>query len=49
MKTIKKEPYCSPKLEIVSFDQKDILTISTNNGNSSAVAPGYDWNNLGWG
>lgn len=44
MKTIKKEPYCSPRLEIVPFAEEDILTVSTNESVGTGTAPEYDWN-----
>ena len=50
MKTIKKEPYCSPRLEIVPFETEDILTVSTNeNVGSGSSVPEVGWGNLGWG
>ena len=44
-----KQIYYSPKLEIVPFDEADILTVSTNESVDTGTAPGYNWNDLGWG
>ena len=44
-----KKIYYSPKLEIVSFDEEDILTISTNESVGTGTAPEIGWGDLGWG
>lgn len=49
MKKIKKEPYCSPRLEIVPFAEEDILTVSTNESVGTGTAPEIGWGDLGWG
>ena len=44
-----KKIYYSPKLEIVSFDEEDILTVSTNESVGTGTAPEIGWGDLGWG
>ena len=43
-----KKIYYSPKLEIVSFDEEDILTVSTNESVGTGTAPEFGWGDLGW-
>ena len=43
-----KKIYYSPKLEIVSFDEEDILTVSTNDSVDTGTAPEIGWGSLGW-
>lgn len=50
---MKKPIYCSPKLEIVPFDDEDILTVSTygtNEGDNEGTGTGseIDFGDLGW-
>lgn len=40
--------YSSPKLEIVPFEEEDILTISTNDSVDTGTAPVIGWGDLGW-
>ena len=49
-----KKTYCSPKLEVVAFDEEDILTVSTYGG-GTGDKPGdgsgttIDFDTLTWG
>ena len=51
-----KKAYCSPKFEIVAFDEEDILTVSTwgNNtgdneeGENGGSGSEIDFEDLGW-
>ena len=44
-----KKIYYSPKMEIVPFDEEDILTVSTNESIGTGDAPVIGWGDLGWG
>ena len=50
----KKMIYCSPKLEIVAFDEDDILTVSTHGGeddgeeSGEGTGGGINWGDLSW-